>query len=1522
MKKFKIFIFLICLFLPFSFAGCENVGKKTISTPNNLQVETNGIISFEMVKGASYYTISINDTTLNVFPNADENGMVERVDNTLFYDASRIFVLGQTYEVKVSAKAKEKNSKYSNIVTYTHAVSVEKPSNIKFNGTILTWDLVEHASYYVIKVVAPYNKVQDETPTGIANADLTEYHFSANRFDFSSLTTSAGEYKFFINAISLESNVLQSGFTSAISYKHKINLKVPTKQEVYKISEYNTENEKFEDVFHLQTIVDDYTNALNIKIGDVWETVYLDGNDANVKIGDGYSGIKNVVDINLSNLFKSKLDLLSLHSFQVSAQAIYVTPAEENYYIESAYSGESDIQNLQKLNAPTVQLNLNSQTNLHELVWEMESLGNVSGFIVLIKKADGITSVEVDANVNSMIMPEDFQYAWVQAKGKGTYTTSTLSECATHISINNNANIGIKLNKNILSWSRKDGKQFEKTLFVVQLNEQVRITSNPSINLDSLTEKIEFFKITVLTEGFAPIYLTCNLENLIRSLKTPSNLNFNSQSLYVLSFTGDDNAMGYYIYLNDKRIEKLFTSTTINLTEYVTESRYVVKVQAVANKLGMFKDSAISTGIEITHQQILTKPTFVLNDNGTPISKVKEGNQNKYYLSFNSVAGAYSYEILVNFNSLPDETSTAGVHVVDITNLITTAGKYTIMVRALPNISATNIKPSEFAIFDECIITQQLDSVTNIKITENDGKYTLTFDTQPHAVDYSVRILKVNDVNYSQYLSEQAKLLNIDLSNPFKTKGACDITEYLKQEGEYRVYVTALAQENSYYANSDESKEYAEENKRASLTSPSNFLYANVNNEEFNVAWVADKNADYFLVNIIDANSISHEIKVLNSSANVVDIDDVEHLKCNISNYLTSQGLYKIRIKALVNSTGENSAVYADSPFSNFEELTYNMTYDQDFERNSIFLNGEYFDNAIDDVEELKNVLWYNYLYEIDYNYRLRIKLNRQIQIDQGSGSAKVETTKNMLLRLGEDATASGLYDFESDEEWNLVIGKESTSDILNVLCDRLINLYPEMHLLKGLTIHPLSGQSDKFVVYYENALNIEKIDNEDNVFLTQDFGNKFKYLNENARRGSNSMFAIDMATETMNVTTTEQLLHAIQYGKRPVFVGDCEIAEQVYANAKQVLIATTSNNMTDLEKTTAIFDWISYAINNNFKSNYYINSEGVSLEASSAQIAEYGARKEFYLEGVFLDLLNETRGGHDGEFYLGNKAGTSEAYSKAFTLLCGIEGIETRKVNGTYTVTENNGTQTTRRHAWNKVNLKVSEGTDNAWFVADLMFSDTSSIITGVNNAQLTVPYANGISSHLFYLTSEAQEAKNPTKVATFLDMASPNNYPNTIEINTNKNDVTYNNKIYLCNTAYNYYEYSEFSIKKAESNYIAFAKDVTYTKHYNVNEKYNAYSAGETTSSTMQTFIVNLLVNAYSEIKNNESKSATLEFRFNHANNNNSPIASNIGNAVQAFNDKVLFTSQPDVAVKQTLIKQDQGYTTYVITLNVPTT
>lgn len=133
------------------------------------------------------------------------------------------------------------------------------------------------------------------------------------------------------------------------------------------------------------------------------------------------------------------------------------------------------------------------------------------------------------------------------------------------------------------------------------------------------------------------------------------------------------------------------------------------------------------------------------------------------------------------------------------------------------------------------------------------------------------------------------------------------------------------------------------------------------------------------------------------------------------------------------------------------------------------------------------------------------------------------------------------------------------------------------------------------------------------------------EYSAEN-RRSNDYVFSSDRANKSVSVSGTEQLLIALLNGYKPTAVkGD--IAATVYLSAKRVLLNIIGADYTPRQKIHAIYDWLQYAT--------------VNLTSCEQQSA---AR---FLEGVFAG--RRTTSGY---------AVTSEGASKAFMLLCQMEGI------------------------------------------------------------------------------------------------------------------------------------------------------------------------------------------------------------------------------------------------------------------------
>ena len=169
--------------------------------------------------------------------------------------------------------------------------------------------------------------------------------------------------------------------------------------------------------------------------------------------------------------------------------------------------------------------------------------------------------------------------------------------------------------------------------------------------------------------------------------------------------------------------------------------------------------------------------------------------------------------------------------------------------------------------------------------------------------------------------------------------------------------------------------------------------------------------------------------------------------------------------------------------------------------------------------------------------------------------------------------------------------------------------------------------------------------------------------INNNIRDDKFDDFKINDSLYSFNVTTTDQLHYALERGAKPI-IKEGTNAEIVYEKAKDVLREIVNDDMNDLQKVKAIHDWLvmNVVYDNDLLNMVYVGSN---------TLKKYNG---FYLEGVFLD----------------NKA-VCEGISKAFTVLCNIEGIPCVSVEGIQTYNPNGA-----GHAWNKVYI------DGIWYIAD----------------------------------------------------------------------------------------------------------------------------------------------------------------------------------------------------------------------------
>lgn len=183
--------------------------------------------------------------------------------------------------------------------------------------------------------------------------------------------------------------------------------------------------------------------------------------------------------------------------------------------------------------------------------------------------------------------------------------------------------------------------------------------------------------------------------------------------------------------------------------------------------------------------------------------------------------------------------------------------------------------------------------------------------------------------------------------------------------------------------------------------------------------------------------------------------------------------------------------------------------------------------------------------------------------------------------------------------------------------------------------------------------------------------------------------FYIDGVKETMSVSTSNMLYKAVAWGYKPVFMGlQADNLQQIYDNAKDALSYIVSDEMSEYEKVHAIYDYIIYNVRYDHDC---ANAEDTYVSGNlslNEKMKYYG----YYLEGIFLD-----------KFYKKDMHAVCDGKSKAFVLMCGIEGITAVRISGEASSDGKNF----GGHAWNKVLLDLNGTGDKEWYFVDTTWGD-----------------------------------------------------------------------------------------------------------------------------------------------------------------------------------------------------------------------
>lgn len=210
----------------------------------------------------------------------------------------------------------------------------------------------------------------------------------------------------------------------------------------------------------------------------------------------------------------------------------------------------------------------------------------------------------------------------------------------------------------------------------------------------------------------------------------------------------------------------------------------------------------------------------------------------------------------------------------------------------------------------------------------------------------------------------------------------------------------------------------------------------------------------------------------------------------------------------------------------------------------------------------------------------------------------------------------------------------------------------------------------------------------------TQQIKSYVRYSEVSKKRTS---LPIDSAKDEA-VYTSNDLYRVVSAGYKPAFANTSDglKLQAIYQKARDVLLTYISDDMSELDKIAVIYDWIVSVVDYDY----------AVAECTDADAYKYNA---FYLEGVF----NDHRAVCDGK-------------SKAFVLLCGMEGINAVRVCGyanehLMDYPEKDRTNAAFGHAWNKVLVDVDGDGIREWYAVDTTWGDS-----GVPGDKVTHEYLN----------------------------------------------------------------------------------------------------------------------------------------------------------------------------------------------------
>lgn len=532
------------------------------------------------------------------------------------------------------------------------------------------------------------------------------------------------------------------------------------------------------------------------------------------------------------------------------------------------------------------------------------------------------------------------------------------------------------------------------------------------------------------------------------------------------------------------------------------------------------------------------------------------------------------------------------------------------------------------------------------------------------------------------------------------------------------------------------------------------------------------------------ADATKYYVCAIDKDCEVTSFDTTE-TEVSVFNYL-SQNITAFRVGA---SFGEIETYFGDM-------ITINISNIEDVYKQIYYFNGGFHDYYIESSQEFISALYYSFIAK-DETIHIKFSPSALIEIMGSETGVTKEVVQDYISAITETCYYSFDYLDYTKYKYKFTFDykgvTEPSEDSSNVETKYFTDF--EVEGLSGKysgNVTQTLSQSEALLPYYVNYTFSSRDDSYDN-------------------------FASDKNIVIVNCESSEELYWAVEGGATPVFSGNTSTAYKLYNTAKDILVENISNSMTTYERILSIYDYIAYSSIYDYK----------ALSMSTASGNNSTIYKAFYLESILN--TKDTR------------IAVCDGYSKTFSLLCNMEGIECYRVVGVAQTSTTLGS-----HAWNKVKL------NDKWYVVDITWTEytLSDAVKKTSNVFTQDTYE--VLGHRYFMVSDSYVENDHFAYNNEDDRVRFKFVYNTAKYNSFFPAVYLNGRTYASEQAYSYYTNTALgTIDRYIENYDEAQEFLEYVRYNDVTNIEiivgDLSKTGTTHNQALSSFISHLSSNIY---------------------------------------------------------------------------